>query len=119
MKLEQRSLKAKEKFADSLMSLANTIHSAVLIGVLVLPLTTFIAGVFSGAEPVSFWAILARMSWPQIGIFGIVYLAPIIAGGYAKEKAMDIYDEVAKSSPNPTLNRTLREKAAQRRFAPR
>lgn len=97
MKLKDRSVKSKAKFADSLMSLANIIHGAVSVSIFVFPLTAFISSVFAGAEPFSFSSILDQMSWPKIGLFGTVYFLPIYAGFYAKQKAMDIYDEIAKS----------------------
>lgn len=94
MKLSQRSAKSKEKFADALMSVSNSIHGATFVGVLVIPLSSFVSAAFSGSQPFTFTAILQRMSWPQIGAFCLLYLTPIIAGIYAREKAMDLYDEI-------------------------
>jgi hypothetical protein len=100
--LKKRSSKSKEKFADSLMAIANAIHSAAFVGVLVLPLTAFVSAMFSGNEPFSFLSIINKMTWPRIGIFALVYLSPIILASLAKEKAMDIYDEVARLANNST-----------------
>jgi hypothetical protein len=108
LKLEHRSLKSKEKFADSLMSLANIIHGAVLIGVFVFPLTAFVSALFAGTEPFSFFAILDRMSWSSIGVFGVVYFLPGLVGLYAKTKAMDLYDEVAQSTLSSAIERPLK-----------
>jgi hypothetical protein len=82
-------LKSKEKFADSLMAIANAVHCAVLVSLLVFPLTVFVSAIFSGAELFSFLSILERMTWPNIGIFTFVYLLPVFFGTYAKEKAME------------------------------
>lgn len=97
VKLSERSAKAKEKFADALMSVSNSIHSATLIGVLVFPLSLFVSGAFSVAAPFSFSSVLERMSWSQIGLFGFLYLTPIFMGMYAREKAMDLYDEISRA----------------------
>ena len=51
MKLSERSLMAREKFADSNMSVANSIASAVFIGILVSPLLVFITDITQGNEP--------------------------------------------------------------------
>lgn len=99
MKLSDRSPKSKEKFADSLMAVANMIHGAVLVSIFVFPLTAFLTAIFGNQEPFSFIAIIRRMTWANVGLFALVYLVPIVAGVKAKEKAMDLYDEVAKSSP--------------------
>ena len=88
---------SKEKFADSLMAVANTVHGAVLVSVFVFPLTAFLTAIFANAAPFSFLTIIHGMTWPNISIFALVYLAPILVGVYAKKIAMDLYDEVTKS----------------------
>lgn len=98
MKLDNRSLKSKEKFADSLMSIANTIHGGVLVSVLVFPLTAFLTAIFGSQEPFSFIAMINRVTWTNVAVFAFIYFVPIVAGVKAKEKAMDLYDEVASSS---------------------
>lgn len=69
MKLAHRSPKSKEKFADGLMSVANAIHAAALIGVLVFPLTAFITAVFSGGSIYSPTLILTKLAWNDIAFF--------------------------------------------------
>lgn len=98
MKLKDRSPKSKEKFADGLMATGNAIHSAVMISVLVFPLTSFVAAVFSGSEIYSALDILQRWGWRNVGWFGIVYLVPIAFGMYVKEQAMNLYDEITKNA---------------------
>lgn len=98
MKLAHRSPKSKEKFADGLMSVANAIHAAALIGVLVFPLTAFTTAVFSGGSIYSPTLILTKLAWNDIAFFGVVYLLPIAAGQYAKEQAMDLYDDANKAT---------------------
>ena len=92
MKLKNRALKSKEKFADGLMTIGNAIHSTVMISVLVFPLTAFISAIFADNEIFSVMTILQRWGWQNVGLFGIVYLVPIVFGMYAKEKAMSLYD---------------------------
>lgn len=106
MKLKDRSLKSKEKFADGLMAVGNAIHSAVLISVLVFPLTAFISAIFVGNEVFSITVILKHWGWQNVGLFGIVYLVPIGIGRYSKEQAMNLYDEIT-SSLTTTANDTI------------
>lgn len=94
MKLSEHSVKAKEKFADGLMSVSNSIHAATFVGILVLPLTSFITMAISGSVNFSISAILTRMSWYQIWIFGFLYLVPIAVGMYGREVALRLYDEI-------------------------
>jgi hypothetical protein len=96
MKLKDRSPRSKEKFADSIMSVANAIHSAAFIGVLVFPLTAFVTAMFTGVEPVSFLTLIQRMSGSNVLLFCAVYLTPIAVGVWVKGLAMDLYDEVEK-----------------------
>jgi hypothetical protein len=49
--------KAKEKPADSLMNISTTLYSAVVIGVLVFPVTAFIQSLVSGTDPTSFTSV--------------------------------------------------------------
>jgi len=80
------------------MALANVVHGAALIGVFAFPLTAFVSAVFTGQEPFSFSAILDRMTGSNLVLFIVVYALPIFAGVYGKQKAMDLYDEVAKAA---------------------
>ena len=111
MKLSERSLKSKEKFADGLMSVGNTIHSAAFIAVYIFPLTAFMSTTFIDNEPLSFSTLINHMSWQNVAIFGIVYLLPVAIGFYAKEKAMDLYDEVNKLTSNPPIKRDVLKRA--------
>lgn len=101
MKLSDRSCKSKEKFADSLMAVANTIHGAVLVSIFVFPLTAFLTAIFGNQESYSFIGIVQRMTWADVGLFAVVYLLPIVIGVKAKEKAMDLYDQVDGLKPGP------------------
>jgi len=100
MKLSNRSNKAKEKFADSLFSISNTILSGVFLSVLIFPLSSFISSAFAGEGTFSFSKFYDYMSLSNVFIFIIVYFCPIGVGIYAREKAMDIHDELQKQSPN-------------------
>ena len=128
MGLEKRSVKSKEKFADGLMSLANTIHGAALVAILVFPLTAFISAVLTGGAMFSWLDIVHHFSGINLIIFGVVYLTPIVVGMYAKDKAMDMYDQIeaglrkseveahqpfrlkkSNASPNILINRTIKK----------
>ncbi|MES9851436.1 MAG: hypothetical protein ABW170_06335 [Candidatus Thiodiazotropha sp. L084R] len=90
-KLSERSIKSKEKFADSNMAVANSIASAVFIGILVLPLTAFISAIILGNTP--FQSIKTPDYW-YVLLFSILYISPLFLSWYAKDFAMDLYDEV-------------------------
>lgn len=107
MKLRDRSLKSKEKFADSLFAVANSIHSAVFISVFVVPLTAFLGIFFEDQEAFSLLTIVNKMTWGDVGIFAGAYLIPILVGVKAKETAMDLLDEISKSSPQKASSRLL------------
>ncbi|OAI10552.1 hypothetical protein [Methylomonas methanica] len=107
MKLSERSLKAKEKFADSNMSVASSIASAVFIGVLVFPLTAFISAMALGNEP---FALMKMITLKQLFIFGGLYFSPLFAAWYAKEIAMDLYDQIEKATSNNFIGRTRNRK---------
>jgi hypothetical protein len=61
--LDTRSPKAKEKLADSLMSVGTAIHSASPVAVLIFPVTAFINAVVSGwKDPVPMDALAAWLT---------------------------------------------------------
>lgn len=95
MKLAERSPKAREKFADSNMAVANAIASAVFIGVLVFPLSAFISALALGNEPFSTMKI---PNWWQVALFAVLYLSPLGVAWHAKEIALDIYDQIDQSA---------------------
>ena len=76
---------------------------------------------FTGAEPFSFLTILNRMNWPNVAVFAVVYLLPSAVGFYAKEKAMDLYDEVEKSTSSKRIYKRckFRKIQAERCLQPR
>lgn len=107
MRISKRSMLAKEKFADSNMSIANSIAKATFIGVLVFPLTVVISAIAFGNDPF----ILTKLpTWEHIIIFGILYWLPLIVTQYGRKKAMDIYDQVEKS----TIKKNYKIARAQR-----
>lgn len=118
MKLEKHSVKAQEKFADHLMSVATSIITATFIGVLVVPLSAFVnAFIVPNQQPLSFLGIFSRMSWGSIVTFGVLYAIPLLMAEFARSHALRIYDRVSKElkKPNITVSQTLRDKAVQRR----
>jgi hypothetical protein len=101
-KWKGRTAKAKEKFADSLMSVSTAVQSAMFIGVLVFPFTAFIQAMASGTDPVA--ALVTGygqwLSW--LIIYGL-FLAPLAWGRMCQRQALDIDDAIAReSSPPPT-----------------
>jgi hypothetical protein len=109
--IEDRTDKAKEKLADSLMSVGNTIHSATLLGILVVPLTAFIQAIVSGKDPVS--PLLAYLGtggtakWHGflLGfLLGLLIMVPSMAASYMKRRALNLYDEISeRSALSPAL----------------
>jgi hypothetical protein len=106
MKLSERSLKAKEKFADSNMSVASSIASAVFIGVLVFPLTAFISAIALGSEP---FPLMKMPTFKQLLLFGGLYFSPLLAAWYAKETAMNLYDQIEKATSSNLIKRTRKK----------
>jgi hypothetical protein len=103
-KFPSRTSKAKEKAADSLMSVSNAIHSATWISLLVFPLTAFIQSRASGTDLVSALGLLwqpDRWSWWHTGVFAIVFFLPLSMGRSMQRRALDIYDQIAPPSPLP------------------
>jgi hypothetical protein len=77
--LNRRTPKAREKFADSLMSCSTTLLSATLIGLLVFPFTAFIQTMASGADPLSAlvaWWQPDRWSGWHAEVFVVLYWLP-------------------------------------------
>lgn len=110
MKFSNRSAKAKEKFADSLMALGNTIYGAAFVSVLVFPLTAMMTAIFSGSPPVNVLDLIGRLSWGTLGTFAALYLVPVCAGYYSKEVALNLYDEIAQSQSVKEEAPTVRPK---------
>lgn len=93
-KLEERSNKAKEKFADSLMTLANIIYGAIFVAMLSFPVTAFVSAMYQAADPFSFLAPVNQFSWQRIVIFCAAFIVPLVVAFWARRKAMDLYDEL-------------------------
>jgi fructose-specific phosphotransferase system IIC component len=103
----ERSDKAKEKFADSVLSVGNAIMSAASIAVFVVPLTAFLQAMVSRTD---FGAVLSPFLKPdglpgwQVILLCVLLFLPILVGGYFRKCAMDIYDEIAKpATPAPAI----------------
>lgn len=102
-----RTNKAKEKAAESLMSIATTVASATLIGVTVLPLTAFLTAIFGGTVITisSIRAVLDMDGSLTLMIFIPLYLIPLIIAGFIKRDALNLYDEVSRSSKRGTVKK--------------
>jgi hypothetical protein len=100
-KLNNRTAKAKEKFADSLMSLSTTLFSAVAISVLVFPLTAFMQAMAKGidlVETLTQWQPPPWSLWYP-GVFIVLYLLPLSLGLLVRRRALDLYDEISPPAP--------------------
>ncbi|ACX95806.1 hypothetical protein Hneap_0968 [Halothiobacillus neapolitanus c2] len=100
MGISERSLKAKEKFADGNMAVANSITSAVFISVLVFPLSVFVSAIALGKEP---FDVAKVPPWGEIWLFAGLYFSPLLVAWYAKKTAMDLYDEIDKATHNNSI----------------
>lgn len=87
-----RSRKAREKFADSLMTLANIIYGALFVGMLLFPLTAFVSAMYNAADPFSFLAPVTQFSWQRILVFAVAFIIPLAAAAAARRKALNLYD---------------------------
>jgi hypothetical protein len=107
--IDDRTDKAKEKFADSLMSVSNTIHSATLLGILVVPLTVFLQTIVSGKDPVPLLLDYLRTAGAGTGetarwhgyLLGFLICVPAVAASYMKRQALDLYDELSARAALP------------------
>lgn len=93
-RLEERSNMAKEKLADSLMTLGNIIYGAVFVAMLVFPVTAFVSAMYQASDPFSFLAPVNQFSWQRIMIFVMAFIIPLAVAMWARRKAMDLYDEI-------------------------
>jgi hypothetical protein len=121
-KFKGRTIKAKEKLADSLMSMGTAVQSATLIGLLVFPFTAFIQTVAGGTDPVaalvSWWQRIGGnwmrptwWSWWHTGMLFILLLMPYAWARSAQRRALDIYDEISPPAPAvaPTAQGTTKQ----------
>ena len=95
-KIDKRSAKSQEKFADSLMAIANTVHGTALVSVLVFPLTVVVSSMFSSKEssfPIG--AMFYQLTWADVLCFTAAYLIPVLIGVCFKTRAMNLYDKIA------------------------
>jgi hypothetical protein len=107
--IADRTDKAKEKFADSLMSVSNTIHSATLLGILVVPLTAFLQTIVSGKDPVPLLLDYLRTAGAGTGetarwhgfLLGFLICVPAVAASYMKRQALNLYDELSERAALP------------------
>jgi hypothetical protein len=101
-KWTSRTPKAKEKAADSMMSVGTAVHSATFISLLVFPFTAFIQTMASGTDPVSalasWWQPDRWSWWHTIMLLGLFFI-PLSVGRQAQRRALDIYDELSPSTP--------------------
>jgi len=102
-KIDDRTAKAKEKFADSLMSISTAVYSAVVIGLFVFPFTLLIQTMVRGIDPVDAlvsWWQSAGGSWmrpPWLsgwhkGLLFVLCWLPLGVGQLFRRQALDLYD---------------------------
>jgi hypothetical protein len=109
-KFKGRTEKAKEKLADSLMSMGTAVQSATFIGLLVFPFTVFIQVIAGGIDPVAAlvswwqraggsWMSPAWWSWWHTGMLLVLFVGPLAFGRLVQRRALDIYDALSPSTP--------------------
>lgn len=109
-KTHDRTAKAQEKYADSLMSISTAIRSAVFISLWVFPLTVFIQAMALGKDPLwELWSwlpgLLSRGTkpewWPLP--FAVMFLAlsllPVAIACWMRERALKLYDTLPPPAP--------------------
>lgn len=101
-KFDERTDKAKEKWADSLMSCGTSVLGAFITSILVFPLTAFIQAVTSGTDPVavvvSWWPPAWWSEW-HTAVFISLYFLPLMLSALFRGRALNIYDELPPSAP--------------------
>jgi hypothetical protein len=97
-----RTAKAKEKFADSLMSTSTAMFSAVWIALLVFPFTAFIQTMAGGTDPVAAlvaWWQPDRWSRRHAVVFLVAFWVPFSLALLLRRRALDLYDELSPPTP--------------------
>jgi hypothetical protein len=91
MKIEERSALSQEKFADSLMSLANNLIVSLWSGLLISPIAGLVIAILSDGEATT--KILCSV-YAFVCLFGIgvAYMQVKLKG-----RAMDVYDRLGKT----------------------
>jgi hypothetical protein len=106
--LNRRTPKAKEKLADSLMSVSTATQSATWIGLFVFPLTAFLQTMTSGTDPVSalmaWWRPDRWSGWHTV-VFLAIFWLPLSVGLLGRRRALDFYDELSIPAPAAKLVR--------------
>jgi hypothetical protein len=104
--LQRRTDRAKEKYADSLMSLSTAMLSAVFIGLFVVPVTAFIkaladqafAGQMDLLSPLWTWFTSGRFTIRHAILFVVVFYVPLFIAARFRKWALNLYDDLAKKS---------------------
>lgn len=92
---ESLSRKAREKQADTLLALSNTLLGAVAVALLVAPLAALVAGFKAeGDDVVSFLNALATVPPAEIAAFIALYLLAMWLGTQARKDALNTYSKL-------------------------
>lgn len=95
MSAKKYSAKAREKFADSLFSLSNTLFTGLLVSVLLMPLAALLrALIIPGDDTVSVLKAATELSPGEVGVFILVYVTVVVLGSFSRSEAMRIYSEL-------------------------
>jgi hypothetical protein len=101
--LNKRTAKAKEKYADGLMSFSTAICSATFIAILVFPLTAFMQATTSVTNPVAQMPWVLRLSGIWVLLFDvalfILFWLPLGVATWFRRRALALYDELATLAP--------------------
>lgn len=96
MRLAQRSAKAREKYADGLMTISNAIASALMISIFVAPLSAVIAQFNDQREVGALLQTLFAMPSMQFLEFVLCYAISIAVSMYFRFEALNIYDALGR-----------------------
>jgi hypothetical protein len=109
--LHKRTAKAKEKYADGLMSFSTAICSATFIAILLFPLTAYIQAITSGTKPVVPWVLQHLLMehgpgwwWFYEFVLFALFWLPLGVATWFRRRALALYDEI--SSPAPAVTPT-------------
>jgi len=93
--LDGRSNKSKEKYADHLMKVSNTLFTSFLLSISVVPLTMIVQFAFKNKDKVlpSFHETLKNIGWVSYPMFIFIVLT-LLLSFLASKSAMDIYDNL-------------------------
>jgi hypothetical protein len=99
--IQHRTDKAKEKFADGLMSMSRAIQNAIAIGILIFPFTAYLQAFVRGIDPIvalQTWTSSARLTLLHLVGLVVSFSAPFLFAQLFRRRALNLYDDIARKS---------------------